>query len=135
MQILTNNPLVLRHFPEARWIDGPPGEVLLAVRDAVHRGHRLLLHPFLGNISPKKAFFRSFIISSRSHGPAEPTSIRLVEQCLEALRGFGAPPSPPERETADFQTLDHDLLVAGLDRLPPSETIPRGDSAHALGSW
>jgi hypothetical protein len=99
--------------------------VLLAVRDAVHSGHRLLLHPFLGNLRPQWAFFRSFVISDKRSLPIEPASISLIENALEVFRGFGAPPSPPERETADLQALDYNILAGGLSRLAPSQTFPR----------
>lgn len=126
MRIYTNNPLVRRDFPSARWVAGPPEGVLLAVRDAVHRGHRLLVHPLLGNLRPEMAFFRSFVLSQRAHTPVEFTSVSLIEKALEGFRGFGPPPSPPERVTADLQTIDFELLTAGLQRLSPSQTSPMG---------
>lgn len=107
-------------------MEGPPWEVLRMVRDSVHRGHRLLLHPSLGNLRPHRAFFRSFVLSDKPSWPIEAASIALIENALEIFRGFGAPPSPPERETADLQTIDFKLLAAGLCRLNPSQTSPRG---------
>ncbi len=126
MLIFTNNPLVHQHYPEARWVEGPPDLVLCAVRDAVHMGHRLLLHPFLGNLKPNQAFFRSYVLSAQPQSPIEFTSLSLIEGALEGFRGFGPPPSPPERVTADLQTFDFDLLTTGVRRLKPSQNSLMG---------
>jgi len=126
VRIFTNNPLVLQHYPEARLLEGPPMNVLEAVRDAVHKGHRFLLHPKLGNLRPSQAFFRSFVLSARPGGDGEPTSITMLENALEALRGFGPPPSPPERVTAGLQAIDFELLSTGIRRLHPSHSTSNG---------
>ncbi|MFQ6671853.1 MAG: GrdX family protein [Candidatus Tectimicrobiota bacterium] len=124
--IFTNNPLVSHHYPEARYLEGPPLKVLLAARDAVHRGHRLLLHPVLGNLLPHRGFFRSIVLTGRPEGSAEPASIALLENTLEVFRDSGPPPSPPERVTADLQTIDFELLTTGLHHLRPSRSTPQG---------
>ena len=126
VRILTNNPLVRLQYPGAEWVEGPPENVLTAVRDSVHKGHGLLLHPSLGNLRPRQAYYRSFVISARAEVGGAPASIFLLEDALEVLRGSGPPPSPPERVTADLQAIDYDLLTTGLRRLHPSHYIPEG---------
>ncbi|MDR1742148.1 MAG: GrdX family protein, partial [Synergistaceae bacterium] len=52
-----------------RFIDGSPLDVLIAVRDAAHRGAVLLTHPLCGNLRPYQQPFRSVLVKS----PLAPT--------------------------------------------------------------
>lgn len=71
--VVTNNPLVAEKWPnEAQLVDGDPGCVFAAVRDLVHRGHRLLTHPLAGSVKPNESPYRSVIVTREPEPRIQP---------------------------------------------------------------
>ncbi|MEG2420532.1 MAG: GrdX family protein [Oscillospiraceae bacterium] len=114
--LITNNPLLGEHPPESlsiQWVDGDYGDVLFAVRDKVHRGHRLLSHPLAGSIKPNETPFRTVAVSETA-AAMDVDSLRLIEEAIllwqrtVPRRGLGAESSPELRRS--FAMLDLDLL-------------------------
>jgi hypothetical protein len=68
-------------------VEGHGGEVLLAARDRVHRGYRLLSHPLYGNLRPHHQPFRTVLLDGPGVG-VDYQSILLMEEALEVYRPF-----------------------------------------------
>ena len=117
--IITNNPLVCDKYGEkVLFIDAGVENVLIAVRDKVHSGNRLLNHPLSGGVLPGVCPYKSLIISSDSgDGPPETDfeSLGLIENALRVMKktpdGFAG---YDNKVLEDFQVLDLDILDSAL---------------------
>ncbi|HAZ36265.1 MAG TPA: GrdX protein, partial [Clostridiaceae bacterium] len=55
--IITNNPLSKEFFNdkyEVQFINGSLMDVLIKVRDLIHKGYVLLTHPLMGSVKPNQ---------------------------------------------------------------------------------
>lgn len=65
-KIVTNNPLVVRELTgqyTVEFVDGTYHDVLVALRDQIHKGHRLYSHPLSGSVKPNETPYKSVLIS------------------------------------------------------------------------
>jgi len=63
--IITNNPAVVDDYPEASChIQGSVQKVFTTVRDAVHKGARIITHPLCGSIKPNESPYKSVVITT-----------------------------------------------------------------------
>ena len=139
--IVTNNPMVLAKYPKTAVFYGEGvKDILVRVRDMVHRGAKVLNHPQSGSIAPGVSPYKSLIATcDNSHGAPRTDfdchgaartdfdSLRLIESALAALAAAPAPPALPaappgqtgydERTLEDFQVLDLDLLDSALQSM------------------
>lgn len=123
MALITNNP-AFSTFPlpgtELVFVDGTAYDVLVAARDKVHLGRRLLNHPLYGNLRPGHQPFRSLLLAAPAGKEAgiDADSLRLMEQALgvyEACRGYWAvPQSVSPSLFRDCSLLDRELMKATL---------------------
>lgn len=66
--VITNNPLTKSSldgrfdviYKEVDLVD-----VLIVVRDYIHKGHKLLTHPLMGSIKPNQTPYKSVAISKK----------------------------------------------------------------------
>ncbi|MGL4858840.1 MAG: GrdX family protein [Enterobacteriaceae bacterium] len=110
--IISNNPLVRDRYahPELCWQESYQ-QVLLAARDRVHLGLRLLMHPESGSVKPWQTPYRSLVLEGEP-GALDFTSLAMIEPAIERFRHF----SPSSRQICseeilrDFQLIDFNLL-------------------------
>ncbi|MBP5749946.1 MAG: GrdX family protein [Firmicutes bacterium] len=122
MIILTNNPDVKESFEdrEVLFIDGGYRDVLIAARDRIHRGDKLLTHPLMGSLKPNETPYRSIVMSGEASA-LDPESLQLIENAIAAFDKFAKATRPdrgvntPESMLADFRLLDKTLITGGIE--------------------
>ncbi|MDL2207177.1 GrdX family protein [Desulfovibrio sp. OttesenSCG-928-M16] len=117
---------------------GPTPVVLLAARDRIHAGWKLLNHPLYGNFRPHQQPYRSLLLQNRQSAhakadgimrvEADAMSLHLLEEALALYRNapvLDPAEAPPALKEAcailDCELIRMPLLQAGLpqDSLGP----------------
>ncbi len=95
-------------------------EILYAVRDKIHKGHKLLTHPLSGSVKPNETPYKSIMISAE-RGAMDNDSVILIEDAInmatsgkfEKYRQRQA--TLNQRILADFQMIDFFLITSGIE--------------------
>ncbi|NMR85303.1 GrdX protein, partial [Vibrio parahaemolyticus] len=89
--IITNNPKVFQKFNGKYEIEYLENEsyldVLLMVRDKLHKGHKLLSHPLSGSVKPNETPFKSILISQKK-GKIDFGSLSILENSIATYEKF-----------------------------------------------
>lgn len=121
MILITNNPRFQKD-PEPRcyteYMAGSYKDVLKAVRDRIHRGHKLLSHPLSGSVKPNETPYKSILIS-RSAGNLDLDSLRIIEDSIATFEKFMQNPAKygynnQDAILEDFIEVDHSLIAAAI---------------------
>lgn len=86
-------------------------EVLIAVRDHVHEGFRLLTHPLAGSMKPNQTPYRSILLEKGAG--LDCRSVELIENCILTAEKFQRNRPTPnwnEKCLRDFRTVDLSFL-------------------------
>lgn len=121
VSIVSNNPRVWEEYPLAFRVEGSYEDVLLTVRDLIHRGYRLISHPLSGSVKPGETPYKSVIVG-QADGTLDFRSLSVIEKAIETARKFTVRERnwpDPERIDRDLQTIDASLLDAGTESLSP----------------
>ncbi len=120
MIVVTNNSEVKREYEskaDLRFIEGGYRDVIVAVRDLVHQGYRLITHPLMGSLKPNETPYRSVALSSGGE-ELDIQSLGLIENAMACCDKFEERPlrgmNAPEERLADFRLIDLSLLAGGL---------------------
>ena len=118
-QIFTNNPLASEEYPDFTvYRDTTAEGILLACRDAVHKGAVLINHPLSGSVKPNISPYKS-LVTSLERQQLDFVSLRLIEDALTVLKGLRKKSACYSDEVlADFQVIDLDLLHSAMIALP-----------------
>lgn len=117
--IVSNNPMVLKHYPVQAIAQNSYQNVLLAVRDHIHQGSRLLSHPQAGSVKPYETPYRSVLISVEQ-AELDFNSLQQIENAIErfdALTSCKQLRDWPQRVLDDFQLIDFSLVKTGMESL------------------
>ncbi|SDK70375.1 GrdX family protein [Natronincola ferrireducens] len=120
--IITNNPKVRQKYSndyEVVFIDGTYMEVLITIRDFIHKGHELLTHPLSGSIKPNETPYKSALISNIK-GKMNMESIMIIEDSIQTAKKFQTMKKTPQWSQAilkDFSEIDYRLLDSGLQSM------------------
>ena len=113
MQIITNNPLVVSKFKgrcHVVYYDVSFRELLVRVRDMVHKGYELLSHPLSGSVKPNETPYKSILVSDKP-GKLNMESVRLIEESIITTDKFPIKfPQMPQDIRDDFQLIDCTLI-------------------------
>lgn len=117
--ILTNNPLVMEYFADYPVYQRTNYlQVLLAARDAVHQGKRLLMHPESGSVKPGQTPYRSLLLENVI-ATLDMTSLQMIEHALMRYRhfsGIGRPYSTWSDDILrDYQLIDFILIRQAME--------------------
>ena len=118
MLLVTNNGKVRISFGDLcvlRFIEGGHEDVLKAVRDLIHTGHKLLTHPLAGSVKPNETPYKSLIVSVEPHG-FDADHAGLMANAIavfDKFRPIGW--ELEERILRDFQLIDYSLLCGALN--------------------
>ncbi len=92
-------------------------DVLSRVRDAVHKGHKLLTHPLSGSVKPYETPYKSVAISSEC-GALDMASLETIENAIVVAKTFKqnnkAERQLTEKVLADFKLIDLQLISNAL---------------------
>jgi len=109
--IITNNPDVAARYPMvSRYIACSVNDIFETVRDAVHKGARIISHPLSGSIKPNESPYKSVVISTED-GPLDFKSLQIIEDAIAVLKKL---PSKireyDESALEDFRIIDLDII-------------------------
>ena len=88
--IITNNPLIKETYGSSYTVDYEDisyDDILIKIRNAVHRGASILMHPLYGSVKPKETPYRSVLMEMRE-GPVDMDSLLLIEQAIATAGKF-----------------------------------------------
>lgn len=113
--IITNNPLAyekLKDKCEVQFFEISYLDVLIKVRDLVHKNHKLLTHPLSGSIKPKETRYKSIAIEKKETMLDEESCL-LISNAIEVYKKFNVLEFP-DNVLSDFQLVDLSLICSGL---------------------
>ena len=115
--IITNNPLVpakLENDDTVEYLDISYEDILKAVRDRIHEGHRLLSHPLSGSVKPNETPYKTVMIS-KGKEEVDEESLAIIENAIQACRKFVFKSDRYKPEVyGDFQLIDWTLTESAL---------------------
>ena len=119
--IITNNPAVQKKaFENSEIIYLENSDflgVICFVRDKIHEGHRLLTHPLSGSVKPGETPYKSVLIS-KDRGGLDMDSLKIIEGSIAAVNvQMNTRRAVPERLLEDFQLIDLDLIISGINSM------------------
>lgn len=118
--VLFTNNLDLHHSVGGRFIEGSSLDVLIAVRNSVHLGSRLLTHPLCGNLRPYQQPFRSILLEEVPGGLVDLESLTMIEEAVGVYRScldrLIMPEDLPEPVRVDYAFVDTELMRESLER-------------------
>lgn len=91
-------------------------DVLIAVRDLVHKGHRLLTHPLSGSVKPFETPYKSIAVGAKAGETVDEESLILIGDAIMMAEKFRRERHFNERLLADFRLIDRDLIERGRVR-------------------
>lgn len=115
--IITNNQMVFDKFNlsyKTTYLSTDYRGVLIAVRDLIHSGHKLLSHPLSGSVKPNETPYKSILISI-TKSSMDMRSLSIIESAIETCDKFG-----PNRYflnealREDFMLIDLSLISGAL---------------------
>lgn len=117
--IVTNNPQVRdRYEAEGEAVLFQPGsilEIMTAIRDLVHQGHKLLTHPLSGSVKPGHTPYKSVLVSTET-GTTDMDSVLLIESAFAALGKFQDRSALySDAILQDYQMVDADLIGGAIE--------------------
>ncbi|MBR1671951.1 MAG: GrdX family protein [Fretibacterium sp.] len=84
--LITNNEELCRGVRRGRFVEGSSLDVLITVRDLIHRGSVLLTHPLCGNLRPYQQPFRSVLLEERPGALVDLDSLSLIEEAVAVYK-------------------------------------------------
>ncbi len=102
------------------WFDSAAKPVLIAARDCIHKGWKLLHHPLYGNYCPHQQPYRSLVLAPATPGVAGPDapSLHLIEEALLVYNSNKAlaPAEAPASLVEACAVLDYELMRLPLEQ-------------------
>lgn len=93
-------------------------DVLVEVRDLVHRCFELITHPLVGSVKPNETPYRSIILKQGVNTDFQ--SVTIIESSIQTYEKFEKmKPSPKWSQSIleDFQFVDLKLFESSLDNI------------------
>ena len=116
--IVTNNPRVQARLGNFRQeVCESYLDVLVKARNMVHDGARLRTHPMSGSVKPWETPYRSVVLEE-CEGTVDFRSLEYIESALERYRTLvdgREMRQYPKKVLDDFQLIDYQLLISGLE--------------------
>lgn len=115
--IITNNPLIKETCGSSYTVDYEDisyDEILIKIRNAVHRGASILMHPLYGSVKPKETPYRSVLMEMRE-GPVDMDSLLLIEQAIASAGKFRNKSAGYDEATlGDCRVIDLSLMQGAI---------------------
>lgn len=122
--IVTNNPQVRDVYRDhpllgVEYLEGQSFlDVLVCVRDHVHRGWKLLTHPQASNLKPMQSPVKSILITSAEGVQPRENDIEMIEGAIAGYQKFSRGktlPAWPDGVKRDFCTIDRSVLESAIN--------------------
>ncbi|AOY77904.1 GrdX family protein [Clostridium formicaceticum] len=120
--IVTNNNKTWEKYHDAYkvfFIEGTYMEVLVTVRDWIHKGHQLLTHPLSGSIKPNETPYKSILVSDIQK-EMHMDSLIIIEESMHTAKKFMEMKKTPvwsEDILEDFREVDCRLLDSAIQSI------------------
>lgn len=121
-RLVTNNPLARQYWAVSecnhisiRWLEGGLPDVLVAARDMVHVGWRLLNHPLASGLRPSQTPYKTLILARGKC--LDYQSLQVLEGALAIVQKQAAFPGGSERVLADLQLIDVEMCKEVLEQI------------------
>ncbi|MDU1411256.1 MAG: GrdX family protein [Clostridium sp.] len=119
--IITNNPMVQEEFEckyDVKFYNTSALDVLIRVRDHIHKGYRLLTHPLMSSVKPNETPYRTICLSKDAMNQVDLQSLEIIEASIATtqkfLRDFNTP-NWSKKILLDFQLIDSDLIYHAIN--------------------
>lgn len=117
--IITNNKdLLLKNYKdtEVELFDISYMDVLIIVRDFVHKGHVLLSHPLCGSLKPNENPYKSVLISKKTQKSIDMQSLNIIENSIQTAKRFPIKKDRvlSEKVLSDFRLIDKCLIESAI---------------------
>lgn len=113
-QVLTNNPKAYSWWLEkestqlqVHWQEGGFNAVLIAARDLIHRGWRLLNHPLSSSIKPNQTPYKTLLLAEGTELDCQ--SLSVIEAAIATAKKLGDFPGATQRIIEDLQFMDLEM--------------------------
>lgn len=121
--LITNNPMVVEKYKEKMDItflnENNYIDMLLAVRNKIHEGHKMLTHPLSGSVKPNETPYKSVLIS-KDKDSIDMDSLQMIEGSIDVTKKFLNIKKTPEwnpKILGDFQLIDYFLIKGAIDSM------------------
>lgn len=111
VMIVTNNKRVLDTYAETMEVEGDFLDVLIRVRDLVHKGYRPINHPLPASIRMFYSPVRSIIVKKEINDK----SIEIIENSIANYRKTMGVRTPDHANYDDYEVIDKKLLTASME--------------------
>ena len=119
--IITNNPMVQEEFEckyDVKFYNTSALDVLIRVRDHIHKGYRLLTHPLMSSVKPNETPYRTICLSKDAMNQVDLQSLEIIEASIATtqkfLKDFNTP-NWSKKILLDFQLIDSDLIYHAIN--------------------
>jgi hypothetical protein len=113
-RIATNNPSVKEVYKDIIFVNGTFLDVLINVRDLVHKGHELISHPLGSSIRTMYSPYRSIIVRNKTN-EINKDHIEVIENSIYSYKNTMQRRKPDAVNSKDYAMLDLNLLKSALD--------------------
>lgn len=119
--IITNNPK-FKDLQEknliVKFYDYTAQELLVLIRDHIHKNHKILTHPLHSSLKPNETPYRTVVITINTESKIDFESVLLIEKAITTYDKFYQDKQVEIREDnilKDYQTIDYDLILKAME--------------------
>ena len=113
-KLITNNPLAKERFSrmfQIEYYNKSYFDILICVRDYIHKGHWLLTHPLSGSIKPNETPYKSVLISKQAKN-LDLRSLSIIEESIVCCDKFNKNHLQiPKHFCIDYMEVDCDFIA------------------------
>ncbi len=114
---MTNNPKIANRFQQIKvdYREGSIIDLLVRVRNYVHRGHCLLTHPLSGSLKPGRIPYKTVALSA-APATLDLASLQHIENAMEAYQKTVLPDRPDwnKKDLDDYAEVDLSHIIAAF---------------------
>ena len=111
--VVTNNPNVKEVCEYVLFVDGTFLEVLINVRNLVHKGYELISHPLGASIRMMYSPYRSVVVGNKLN-EINRSNIDVIENSIYNYKKTMQRRNPDVKNSEDYAVLDFNLLRSAL---------------------
>ncbi|CAM2873872.1 GrdX family protein [Hathewaya histolytica] len=114
--IVTNNPIVKEKNSNVYFVEGSMEELLIKVRDLVHKDFELVTHPLGASLRMIFSPYRSVILK-KNQGSSNYFHIELIENSIEKYRNHMEVRNEDKKNAKDYALIDSTLLESAFSEI------------------
>ncbi|MFX0549784.1 GrdX family protein [Hathewaya histolytica] len=114
--IVTNNPIVKEKNNNVYFVEGSMEELLIKVRDLIHKDFELVTHPLGASLRMIFSPYRSVILK-KNQGRSNYFHIELIENSIEKYRNHMEVRNEDKKNAKDYALIDSTLLESAFSEI------------------